>query len=185
VNALAPIISGTRGITRTVNTGPVDLRLKNGDLYYAAGNLFFVTGSEWLQQAIVTNLRSVKGDWFIDPTFGVPYFEQILVKGPNLPLIRSVLKRAILAVKYVKSVDEITLDYQRADRELRVTFTATPSLPGADVIEATVTLPFAGIPAYAGGDLSGRTPPAAVDSGGGDGTTPTSGFDQPSDEEMN
>ena len=106
-----------------------DLKLRSGnELDLAGGQLNLVGGAAWVRQAIETSLSLVKGEWFLDPTLGMPYFDQVLVKNPNLSLVRSVFKKAILAVPHVTGLPTLDLSFDRAARELSLSFVATTDL---------------------------------------------------------
>jgi hypothetical protein len=106
-----------------------DLKLRGGnELDLSGGQLQLVGGAAWVRQAIETSLSLVKGEWFIDPTVGMPYFDQVLVKNPNLSLVRSVFKKAILAVPHVTGLPTLDLAFHRAARQLSLSFVATTDL---------------------------------------------------------
>ena len=106
-----------------------DLKLRSGnELDLSGGQLQLVGGAAWVRQAIQTSISLVLGEWFIDPTVGMPYFDQVLVKNPNLSLVRSVFKKAILAVPHVTGLPTLDLNFDRAARELSLSFVATTDL---------------------------------------------------------
>ena len=104
-----------------------DLRLDpdTGDLDVTGGQLALVSDSAAIAQAVRCHLSFFKGEWFLDITAGLPYFEQILVKNPNIPALNAVYEKAILAVPGVSSLVSLVLDYDSAARTLAVTFRAT------------------------------------------------------------
>jgi hypothetical protein len=101
----------------------------NGELVLSKGNLTLVSDGPAIQQAIQTQLRTFLGEWFLDdpvtPKIGVPYFQSVLVKNPNVGLLRKTFNDAILAVKGVKSVTELDLRYVSSTRSLTVVWRAT------------------------------------------------------------
>ena len=61
-------------------------------------------------------------EWFLDTTFGVPYYESILVKNPDVPNIDSIIKSVILETADVNSLLSYESDYDVSLRKLTVSF---------------------------------------------------------------
>jgi hypothetical protein len=91
------------------------------DIYAAA----WTSGAAYACQKIKQRLRFLRGEWCWDRSLGISYYRDILVKSPNLPLIREIYKSEILKVPGIVAVPELTLDLDTASRLLSVTFTAT------------------------------------------------------------
>lgn len=54
----------------------------NGDMTYGQGQANFLTNSPaCVGQAIVTRLKLVQGEWFLDKTVGMPYATQVFIEG--------------------------------------------------------------------------------------------------------
>lgn len=83
------------------------------------------TADEAIAQHILIRLRFVRGEWFLDDSIGVPYFEKVLVKNPNLPVISSIMQRAISETPGVASVDDFVLTLDAATRRASVSFSCT------------------------------------------------------------
>jgi hypothetical protein len=94
----------------------------DGDLYLDdTGTIPLVTGKTAIVQHLKIRLRSVKGEWFLDETDGVPYFEEILgQKIPDLARIRRIFERVITGTPGVESLDRMELTLDREERQLRV-----------------------------------------------------------------
>ena len=71
-------------------------------------------------QHIAIRLRMFFGEWFLDTAEGVPYFELILVKNPNLSQISDVFRTVILETPGVAGVDRLALEHDTATRVLTV-----------------------------------------------------------------
>lgn len=116
--------------TPTVTTSsPVqylDLALDpdTGDLLVEGGDLVLTGGADNVIQEAKINLGWVMGEWFLDEDRGIPYFEQVLVKSPNLPVIQALYRRALLGTRGVVSVESLTLDLDKATRTLTVRWSA-------------------------------------------------------------
>ncbi len=113
--------------------GPSGVVIRNGDWAFAEDR----TG---IQQRISQVLKTIAGDWFLDLDYGIPYFEQILVKNPNLPSVQDLFRRALLSVKGVSSVERLTLDLNTTSRTLTVNWVVLTDLGllvGTDQISPT------------------------------------------------
>lgn len=74
------------------------LELTGGDLTINnSGNLSLVEGLVELRQEITTKLRSVRGEWFLDTTFGLPYKERILKLGVERQTVKGIFDAEIMS----------------------------------------------------------------------------------------
>lgn len=96
------------------------------------------TFEEEAMQRLRMRLRRLLGEWFLDTNLGTPYRRDILVKNPDMQVIRSALQKEILADPAVESVTEFSLEHDRVTRHLDVTFTAV--LVSAVAIEVALLL---------------------------------------------
>ncbi len=119
--------------------GVTDLLLdSDGDLDITGGRLSFTSGASGVAQAIKIRLQSFKGEWFADLESGLPYFESILVKNPNLAAVREYVRQAIISTPFVQSISSLELDFDRAARALTIDWRVVAS--DATVIEGTTEL---------------------------------------------
>lgn len=80
-----------------------DLKLDdNHDLLIRDGRLVLVEGANQTAQQIKIALLTFFGEWFMDTTIGLPYFEQVLIKSPEKAKIENVFRKKILDVANVK-----------------------------------------------------------------------------------
>lgn len=91
------------------------------DFLLNKGDLYLTTEYQAISQDVRLRLRFFEGEWFLDLDAGVPYFQSILVKSPNLDVIRDVISDAILEAPGVRSITSLNLDFDKATRELSVT----------------------------------------------------------------
>jgi hypothetical protein len=104
----------------------MDLKLDTtGDLDISDDALHLVDGADAIAQHVQIRLRLFKGEWFLDAEVGLPYYDTVLVKAPDLLAIRSVIRQAILETPGVASLDGFEMEFDRAARSLAVSFTAT------------------------------------------------------------
>lgn len=88
------------------------------------GRTSFVDGADRIAQQINTALLAFLGEWFLDTTFGVPYFEDVLVKSPDRASIEAIFRTRIRAVPGVNRVRALDLQIERQLRVLRVAYDA-------------------------------------------------------------
>lgn len=100
-----------------------------GDIYLQNGSYVVIgdtpeTFAEAVAQTIRNRLLFIKGEWFLDTTEGVPYFDDIWVVNPDLSLIRAIFKKVIRETDGVADVIDLDLALDRETRELTVNFEA-------------------------------------------------------------
>ena len=99
------------------------LLTKNGDL--ALGELSHdISITDSAAQAVRIRLLWFFDEWRFSPEFGVPYFEEILVKNPNDLRIRQIIRDEVMSVDEVKSCTNVHLQIN-ADRTANISFYAT------------------------------------------------------------
>lgn len=84
-----------------------------------------IGNAERVAQQMKIVLLEWLGEWFLDSRDGIDYLGYILVKNPNMSHIKSILTTALLAVDGVASIDSMTFDWDRSNRQLAVTYAAT------------------------------------------------------------
>lgn len=105
--------------------GTFDLELASGDLKVTSGDFSLIDGAYQVAQAVEIRLKALRGEWFLDQTFGVAYFDGILGKKMvNKSEIDSVVKAEILKVDGVNIILAFESSFDRAPRIYNVSFTA-------------------------------------------------------------
>jgi len=107
------------------------------DLDIANYDLQLVSGVDQVRQKIECRLQFFFGEWFLDNTQGVKLYETVFVKNPNLSLIASTFRAAILETKDVKSIIEYNQEYDPKLRKLEVSFKVNTKY---GTLESSVTL---------------------------------------------
>lgn len=103
----------------------VDLKLSSQhDLLFKNNRLVLVDGANQKAQQIKIALLTFLGEWFLDTSIGVPYFEQILLKSADKVKVENVFRQKIIAVKGVKRVIKLETKIDRQARLLFVSFEA-------------------------------------------------------------
>lgn len=78
-----------------------DIAYKNGHLIFENGDLVLVDGKDRVMQQVITGLKIMLGDWFLDYRKGVDYING-LKAYPKI--LKAQIKRAILEVNGVDGV---------------------------------------------------------------------------------
>lgn len=73
--------------------------------------------SQWQQQKIWIKFKTFAGELWLNTDLGIPYFEAVLVKNPDLTFIESLFKNTILEEPYVESL--ISFEVLNFDSALR------------------------------------------------------------------
>lgn len=100
-----------------MNTATWDLDVTNGDVS-------LVTGTEATAQQIAVRLRFFYKEWFLDERQGIPYFRDILIKNPDLDLLRDTFRRTVESTPGVDRVTTMTVGIEKASRRLNLFFRA-------------------------------------------------------------
>jgi len=102
----------------------MDIKLDaNGDIEIGnSGDLVLVTGLDAIAQDLRTRILFFKGEWALDTRLGVPYFEEILKKAPDLNVVRAIYNDVITSTEGVFSVNNLDLEYDGITRRLSVSF---------------------------------------------------------------
>lgn len=88
-----------------------------------SGNIaVLVYPSALLAQRIQCRLQTFKGECFLDRSVGVPYYEEILKKNPDLGRVRSLLASVIKGVDGVATILSLELRFSVRHRRLTVDF---------------------------------------------------------------
>jgi len=99
------------------------LDLNENDLLIANFDLSIVDGLDQIRQKLQIRLQFFYGEWYLDTTQGVKYFDEIFIKNPTLARIQSILKSVITDTPGVNELLSMTCDLDKTKRQLSVTFT--------------------------------------------------------------
>jgi len=94
------------------------------DLVLRRFDLALVDGGALIVQRIKQRLLLFLGEWYLDTEAGVPWFQEILVKGVDLARVETLLKRAIVGTDGVARLTSLDLDFTPEPRRLLVSFRA-------------------------------------------------------------
>jgi hypothetical protein len=96
----------------------------SGDLVIEGGDLKLLEGIDSIVQDIAVRLQFFQGEWFLDTRIGIPYFGSILVKNPDLGVVRFLLRSTVSSTPGITNITRFDLDFDAATRVLRVDFDA-------------------------------------------------------------
>ncbi len=79
-------------------------------------SLTAITGLEEIAQNVQANVSVIKGEWFLDQTFGVDYFGIIFRKGVDTRFKELEIKKGIMTAKGVEKIERWTFDVDSSTR---------------------------------------------------------------------
>lgn len=96
---------------------------ENGDILVENNNFKLITGADEYKQILLQRLRSFYGEWFLDETHGLPYFQTILQKGVSPSNIEALFIQEILDSPGIVELLSFTTDLD-SERKLVISFSA-------------------------------------------------------------
>ena len=96
----------------------------SGDLDIQNGQLVLIEGQEEIKQHLEQRLRTFLGEWFLDETLGIPYFDNILKKNVIPSEIESIFINEIVSTPGVVRLLTFDLTLDKELRQLNLTFMA-------------------------------------------------------------
>jgi len=114
----------------------IDIQITNdGDIDLSNNAFMLATGIDYIKQKLSIVLRSFLGEWFLDISVGIPYFEDIMKKDFDPARVESVLKSAILSVLGVNQITAFDMNLVNP-RNLVVTFTVNTDFGELNITES-------------------------------------------------
>lgn len=105
-----------------------------GDLLLENHRFVFATGVTFTRQKLSARFRFFRGEWFRDKRQGLPYFEQVFVKNPDLDVVRSLFRRVAATCPGVGAVPRFALTFDPSSRSCSFDFEARAKDGGAPII---------------------------------------------------
>ena len=116
-----------------------DIKINSdGDLFLNETDLILTTGQEAIQQHLGQRLSTFLGEWFLNTTIGIPYFQQIFKKQLDPILVDSVFKKEIIETPGIAKLVDFELDLD-SSRNLTLDF-RSQTIEG-DVINFSEEIP--------------------------------------------
>ena len=92
----------------------------NGDLHITENGDIKLTQS--IRQSIRIRLLWFLNEWRFSPNNGIPYFEDMLIKHPNITRIRKAINNEILSISHIKSIQDLQIHFNEQTRGLKINF---------------------------------------------------------------
>lgn len=100
----------------------VALTKDNHDIFFENGQLAMVKDIDNVEQKLKSRLSTFSSEWFLNTLIGLPFFDEILIKNPNVPDIDSLIKVEIVNTVGVTELIEFGSDFDVATRTYSATF---------------------------------------------------------------
>ena len=94
----------------------------DGDLNITENGDIMLTES--VRQAVRIRLLWFFREWRFSPQKGIPYWEEILIKNPNIGRIRRIIRDEVMSVDEVRDVRNLRIDLNAGTRRARISFLA-------------------------------------------------------------
>lgn len=100
----------------------IAIDIDTGDVAIKNNDLILTSGIDMVNQKLRTRLRFFAVEWFLDTVTGMPYFQDILVKNPNINNIDNIIKTKIIETDDVTELLEYDSTFDNSLRTFSVTF---------------------------------------------------------------
>ena len=101
-----------------------------GDILIKDASFSIVRGDDALLQHLALRLRFFLAEWFLDLRVGIPYYEDILIKNPDLVLVQGIFREVILETPGVDSISRFDLSVESSTRVMKLDFTVIKTADG-------------------------------------------------------
>ena len=115
-----------------------DFKLNSsGDIEFVDGELVFTTVEESLPQRVRQRILTFKGEWFLDESIGMSYFDDIFIKDYDLSRIEALYINELQRIDGVGEILSLEISVDTKKRELSVTTQLKDSTTG-EIIELVI-----------------------------------------------
>ena len=109
------------------------------DIEVVDGEFRLTTDEEFIVQRIKVNIMMYLGEWFLDTTLGLDYFDKIFTKGGNITQrAEREFRRVIQAVEGVSSINSLDITLDNATRKLDVKVSIIGDTGELSTLEVTI-----------------------------------------------
>jgi len=92
--------------------------------------------SRYVSQKLRIRLSFFRGEWYLNINKGIPYFESVFVKNPNISFIEDLIILEINTCPGVEELLNLNLEVEKSTRELIINFTV--KLEDGEILNGTV-----------------------------------------------
>lgn len=104
------------------------------DVVFENFDFHLVDETSQIMQNLSIRLRFILGEWYLDITQGVPYYEEFFIKNPNQIQIESSLKEEIVRTRGIVQLTSFEADFDKRKRIFSVKFTAL-AISGEEILK--------------------------------------------------
>ncbi len=97
---------------------------ETNDLFFDNLDFSLFDNTKQIMQNLYIRLKFVFGEWFLDITQGVPYYEVFFIKSPNQIQIDSVIKDEIINTRGIVEITHYEATFDKKNRKYIVKFNA-------------------------------------------------------------
>jgi len=97
------------------------LNSTTNDLEFTKSDLTFVSGIDYYIQKIKIKLQFFFGEWFLDTTKGLKFYDIVFVKNPDLFFINNLIKITITEEAGILQILEYSSSFDTVQRKFNVT----------------------------------------------------------------
>jgi hypothetical protein len=100
------------------------LENEEDDWALVEGKLVLVNDARATAQEIEASFEFFLGEWFLDVTKGVPWYQRVMQKNPDINLIRNLFRTVVLKNPAVQTLTDFALNFDKVTRKVSYTFSA-------------------------------------------------------------
>lgn len=112
----------------------------NNDIIVDDGQFKLVTDGAKVAQHVRSRLLFYQGEWFLDLSAGVPYFQKIFTKPADVGEVESIIKSEILQTEGVERLLTFESDYNSETRKLTMSASLETVYGVIDMSEVTLNV---------------------------------------------
>lgn len=95
---------------------------RNGDLFFDENNDIVL--NDLVSQKIKIKLRWFTAEWRWDEEIGLPYFDELFIKNPNIEYFEEIIRKEIFNIEEVIEVESVKISYDNQTRKGIIKFVA-------------------------------------------------------------
>ena len=108
-------------------TGFVDIGInkQTNDIAHEGGLIKYAINENEVLQRILTCLRRIEGEWFLDTEAGLPYFGGSMLGSKDMEYVKLIIRREILIIEGVKEINSLELTMDTKTKKVTVSVSVT------------------------------------------------------------